>query len=130
GPDSHHTRWCTHRGVGGCGAVAVETAGMSETLVVMLALAGGTYVFKAAGPVVLGGRERLPVWLERLALLLPAPLLAALVATSTLVDDRQLVIDTRLAGLAAAALALWWRANFIVVVVAAAGTTAVVRLLT
>jgi len=103
---------------------------MSEAVVVMLALALGTYALKATGPLVLGGRERLPVWLERLALLLPAPLLMALVATSTLVADRSLVIDERLAGLAAAALALWWRANFIVVVVAAAATTAVVRLVT
>lgn len=103
---------------------------MSDTVMVMMVLAVGTYGLKAAGPLVLGGRERLPPWLERLALLLPAPLLMALVAATTLVSDGALVIDERLAGLAAAALALTLRANFIVVVVAAAATTAVVRLVT
>jgi len=101
---------------------------VNETLVVMLALAGGTYVLKAAGPVVLGGRKRLPTWLERMALLLPAPLLMALVATSTLVNERQLVIDARVAGVAAAAVALALRANFVIVVVVASATTALVRL--
>ncbi|MDH4169735.1 MAG: AzlD domain-containing protein [Acidimicrobiia bacterium] len=101
---------------------------MDDATLVMVLLAAGTYALKAAGPLVLGGRSQLAGWLERLALLLPAPLLMALVATSTLVADGRWVVDARLAGLAAAAVALWRRANFVVVVLVAAATTAVVRL--
>lgn len=48
---------------------------------------------KAAGPLVLGGDRALPPFLERLALLLPAPLPAALVATSTFVHDQRWILD-------------------------------------
>ena len=102
----------------------------ADPIVVLAVLAGGTYVLKATGPVLLGGERRLPTWLEQAALLLPAPLLAALVITSGVVDDRTLVADARLVGLAVAAIALWRRAPFIVVVVAAAAATALVRAIT
>ena len=100
---------------------------MNDATLVLLVLGAGTYGLKAAGPLVLGGQRDLPPVIERLAVLLPIPLLAALVATSVAVADRQWVLDARLAGLAAAALALWWRANFVVVVLVAAATTAVLR---
>jgi hypothetical protein len=47
----------------------------------------------------------------------------------TLTDGRHYVIDSRLAGLAVAALAVWRRAPFIVVVLVAAVTGAAVHAL-
>ncbi len=102
----------------------------ADPVVVLVVLAAGTYVLKATGPLVLGGDRRLPVWLERVAVLLPAPLLAALVVTSGAVEDQALVADARLVGLAVAAIALWQRAPFVVVVIAAAAATALFRLVT
>lgn len=85
---------------------------------------------KAAGPLVLGGDRALPPFLERLALLLPAPLPAALVATSTFVDDQRWILDARVAGLVVAAFALWRRLPFVIVVVPAAAATAATRAIT
>ena len=103
---------------------------MSTALVVLVALAGGTYVLKAAGPLLLGGDRRLPVWLDRVAWLLPAPLLAALVLTSTVASGKDLVFDSRVAGLVAAGIALRLKAPFVVAVIAAAAATALVRAVT
>jgi branched-subunit amino acid transport protein len=94
----------------------------------VLALAVGSYVLKVVGLVALRGR-RVPVFLEDVLTLLPAALFGALIVVSTVGGDRALVLDARVAGLVAAAVALWQRAGFVVVVVAAAGTTAVVRAL-
>ena len=94
----------------------------------LLVLAVGTYLMKAVGPFAAAGRE-LPAWLDRLANLLPAGLLAALVATQTLVDGAELVVDARLAGVAAAAVAVALRAHFGLVVLVGAGVTAAVRAL-
>jgi branched-subunit amino acid transport protein len=95
--------------------------------VVLLGLTAGTYGLKAAGPLLLGDRP-LPTTVTRLARLLPAALLAALVAVSTLGQDRHLEVDARLVGLLGAAVALWRRAPFVVVVLVAAAATAVTRL--
>ena len=100
---------------------------MSTAVVVLVALAAGTYLLKAAGPLLLGGDRRLAPWLDRLAVLLPAPLLAALVMTSTVASGKDLVVDARVVGLAVAALALRFRAPFVVAVVATAAATALVR---
>jgi hypothetical protein len=66
---------------------------------------------------------------DHLATLLPAALLAALVATSSFVDGTALHLDARVAGLLVAAVALWRRLPFVVVVAAAAIATAAVRAL-
>ena len=58
---------------------------------------------------------------------LPIALLMALVAVQTFAIGQQLVLDARLAGLAAAVVALLLRAPFLVVVVVAAATAAVFR---
>lgn len=100
---------------------------MTATTTVLLGLAAGTFALKAAAPLVLGDRT-LPRWVTRLADLLPAALLAGLVAVSTFTDDGALTLDARLAGLAAATVALWLRAPFAVVVVAATAVTALTRL--
>jgi branched-subunit amino acid transport protein len=94
----------------------------------VVALAVGSYALKALGLVALRGRP-IPALLEDVLALFPAALFGALIVVSTVGGDRALVLDARVAGLAAAAIALWRRAGFVVVVVAAAGTTAVVRLL-
>ena len=102
---------------------------MSPVAVTLVGLAAGTYLLKAAGPLLLGSRT-LPARFGRWAVLLPVPLLAALVATSTLTDDQRWIVDARAVGLAAAAVALWRRLPFIVVVVAAGAATAGARALT
>ena len=102
---------------------------MSDAVVVMVVLAVGTYGFKSAGPLVLGQRE-LPWSVRSFVDLLPAALLAALTAVSTVGDGQSLVLDARLVGLAAAAIALWRRAPFVVVVIAAAAATALARAVT
>jgi len=92
-------------------------------------LALGTYALKAAGPLVLGSRP-LPARFERITVALPVPLLAALVVTSTVVDDGHWVLDARVVGLLAAAVGLARRLPFVVVVVLAGAATAVARALT
>jgi uncharacterized membrane protein len=64
---------------------------------------------------------------RRVAGLLPVALLAALVAVQTFADGQSLVIDARVAGLAAAIVALVLRAPFLVVIVVAAATAALLR---
>ena len=99
---------------------------MSQAWIVVLVLGAGTYALKAAGPLVIGGR-RLPPAVERLATLAPAALLAALVAVSVATKGTTLVVDSRIVGLAVAAVALWRKMPFVVVVIAAAVATALAR---
>ena len=101
---------------------------MSAAVATLLLLAAGTYVLKAAGPLLLG-RRPLPPAVERAAALLPAALLAALVVTSTVGTDGRVVADARLPALGVAALLLWLRAPFVAVVLGAAATAALLRLL-
>ncbi len=101
---------------------------MSTALVVILGLGAGTYVLKAAGPLLLGGR-RLPAGVEHIAQQFPAALLASLVVVSTLAADRSVVVDARLAGVVAAGIALRLRAPFIVVVAVAVAVTGTLRAL-
>ena len=67
---------------------------------------------------------------QRVAALLPVALLAALVAVETFAADDGLAVDLRLAGMAAAVVALVLRAPFLVVIVVAAATTAALRAVT
>jgi branched-subunit amino acid transport protein len=95
--------------------------------IAVLATAAGCYVMKLAGltvPRSLLGNPRV----RRFAELVPVALLAALTAVQTLGAGQALAIDpARLAGLAAAVLALLLRAPFLVVIVVAAGTAAALR---
>ncbi|MGE0027670.1 MAG: AzlD domain-containing protein [Thermoleophilia bacterium] len=95
----------------------------------ILTLAAGTYAMKAAGPVLLGNR-RLPTGVTAVADLLPAALLAALVAVSSLTTDGEWDIDARAGGLMAALIVAWRRGSFLLIVAAAMATTAFVRLVT
>lgn len=95
----------------------------------VLAASLGCYLLKLAGLAVP------PRWVEgerttRIAALLPVALLAALVVVQTVGGpDRTLVVDARLAGVAAAVVLVLLRAPFLVVVFGAAGTAALVRLI-
>jgi branched-subunit amino acid transport protein len=99
-----------------------------SVVVAVLVLGLGTFVVKAAGPVLASGRA-LPAGLERFVRLVPPALLAALVATGTFGAPGGLVVDARAVGLGVAGIALWFRAPFAVVVLAAAASTALVRAL-
>lgn len=67
--------------------------------------------------------------IRHIAALLPVSLLAALVAVQTFGSGQSLVIDARVAGVAAAAIALALRAPFIVVVIVAGAVAAGLRYL-
>jgi branched chain amino acid efflux pump len=100
---------------------------LTEAWVTIGGLAVTTAAIKAAGPVLLGGRE-LPAIVRRTIRLLAPALLAALVVVQTFGGDgRTLALDARAAGLAAAALALAARLPLLVTVSGAAGATALVR---
>lgn len=99
---------------------------MSSVWTIVVAVGAATVALKAAGPVLLGGRELPPAVLSVVELLAPA-LLAALVAVSIFGGDRELVLDARVVGLAAAVVAIAARAPIVVVVIAAALATALVR---
>ncbi|MDQ1585971.1 MAG: hypothetical protein QOH80_1336 [Actinomycetota bacterium] len=82
----------------------------------------------------LGGLLVPRAWLEnetvqRASALLPIALLAALAAVQTFSAGSRLVVDARLAGVAAGVTALLLRAPFIVVVAVAAATAAAARAL-
>ena len=100
---------------------------MSDVWTAVLLVGAGTIVLKAAGPVLLGGRT-VPDRLARVLDAIAPALLAALVATSVLEGDRDLVLDERLGGIAAAGVAIALRAPILVTVVVAAVVTALLRL--
>ena len=87
-----------------------------------------TMLFKASGPVLLGDRDLPPRVASLVEVLAPA-MLAALVVTQTVGGDRELVVDERLAGVAAGAIAIRLRAPLIVVMVVAAAVAALIRLI-
>ncbi len=84
------------------------------------------YAAKLAGHVVPAAWLRHPV-AARVSALLPVSLLAALVAVQTVTSSGRLVLDARVAGLAAAAVALLLRAPFLVVVVVGAAVAGGLR---
>ena len=86
-----------------------------------------TMAFKASGPVLLG-RRRLPPRIASLVEVLAPAMLAALVVTQTVGGDRELVLDVRLAGVAAGAVAVALRAPLVVVMAVAAAVAALIRL--
>jgi branched-subunit amino acid transport protein len=99
---------------------------MSTVWIVVLVTGIGTLGLKAAGPVLLGGRP-LPDRLSGVVTLVGPALLAALVAIGTFADGQRLVIDARVLGVAAAAVAIRLRAPVLLVVITAAAVTAGAR---
>lgn len=90
--------------------------------------AGLAYLQKLLGFLVPNAFLARPV-IRTATILMPISLLAALVAVQTFAVGTTLVVDARVAGLAAAVLLLVARAPFIVVVLAAAAATAAARAL-
>jgi branched-subunit amino acid transport protein len=102
---------------------------VSGTWIAVLATAAGCYALKLAGLTV-PRRLLNNARMRRFAELVPIALLAALTAVQAATSGQSLVLDpARLAGLAAAVLALLLRAPFLLVIVAAAGTAAGLRAL-
>jgi branched-subunit amino acid transport protein len=102
---------------------------MSGIWIAVLATAAGCYALKLAG-LALPERVLGKPGLRRFAELVPVALLAALVAVQAMTKGSALVLDpARLAGLAAAVVALVLKAPFLVVILAAAGTAGLLRLL-
>ena len=99
---------------------------MSATWTVVLLVGAFTIAAKAAGPILLGGRE-LPQRLAGAFELLAPSVLAALVVTQAFAEDGKLVVDERLVGVGVAAVAIRMRAPLIAVMVLAAVSTALVR---
>ena len=94
---------------------------------VIAVVGAATMVFKAAGPVLLGTRQLPPRVASVVEVLAPA-MLAALVVTQAIGGDREIIFDERLAGVAAAGVAVWLRAPLLAVMVVAAATAALIRL--
>ena len=101
---------------------------MSAAWVAVAAIGVTSMLLKGFGPAVLGGRP-LPARVAGVVALLAPTLLAALIVVAVLDDGGRIAVDDRLAGLGAAAVALWLRAPALVVVGVAAATTALLRLL-
>jgi len=94
----------------------------------LVLLAAGSYGLKALGVTTLGGiveRRLGPV-----VSLLPAALFSALVVVMTFEEAGQLQFDSRVAGVAVGALAVWRRAPLLVVVAVAMAATAGLRAIT
>jgi branched-subunit amino acid transport protein len=97
------------------------------TWLVIAVVGAVTVLFKASGPVLLGDRKLSPRALALVEVLAPA-MLAALVVTQAVGGNRELVLDERLAGIAAGGVAIWLRAPLVAVMVVAAAVTALIRL--
>jgi branched-subunit amino acid transport protein len=100
---------------------------MSETWIVVIAVGAATIAFKAAGPVLLGGRQ-LPERVQSLVALLAPVMLTALIVTQTVGGDGELSLDARLPGVAAGAVAVWRRLPIVAAMAIAAAVTAAARL--
>jgi branched-subunit amino acid transport protein len=101
---------------------------VSAGWVTVLAVGAGTAVLKAVGPVGVAHR-RLPPRVEQLLELIAPAILAALVVVETLARGRHLVLDARLAGVAAGVACVLARAPLWLVVLCGALATAGVRAL-
>ena len=101
---------------------------MTQVWLTIGLVALASFTLKAAGPLVLGDRQLGPRATRVVALLAPA-LLTALVLVDTVASGQRLVVDARLAGVAAAGAAVLLRAPLLVSLGVAVATTALVRLL-
>ena len=100
---------------------------MSAGWAAVLVVGAGTFALKAVGPVVVGDR-RLPRRVASLLEMAAPAILAGLVVTESFASKHALVVDARLAGLAAGLASVALRAPIWVAVIAGAVVTALVRL--
>lgn len=101
---------------------------MSQLWWVIIAVAVVSGLTKAAGPLLLTTKPLTPRQNHRVSFLAPA-LLAALVVTDTISSGKHVMLDARVVGIAAAAVALRTRRSLLLAVTVAVGTTALVRFL-
>ena len=94
--------------------------------ILLIVLVAGCYALKALGVTTLG--SVIETKLGPVVVLLPPALFTALIVVQTFDEGGALVVDARLAGVAAA-LTTWRKAPLIVVVVVAMGVTAGLRAL-
>lgn len=99
---------------------------MNRTWLAIAAISVLCFLLKAAVPMISRGRTLNQRTLAVIAVM-PVALLTAFVLTETASTGQHLVIDSRLGGLAVAAVALRLRAPMIVVVIIAAAATAAIR---
>ena len=99
------------------------------TLASILWLSLGTWGQRLLG-MFLGGRllERLPA-IRRIATLIPAAVVMAVILQLTFTTAGDLALDGRAVGMGVAAVLVWRRAPFLLIVLAAATSTALVRLM-
>jgi branched chain amino acid efflux pump len=102
---------------------------MTAVWVTIAGLVVTTVAIKAAGPVLVGGRELPRAAYGLIGMLAPA-LLTALILTDTFARGHDLTVDARAAGLGCAAIALALRAPMLVTVLVAAAGAAAVRAIT
>jgi uncharacterized membrane protein len=96
-----------------------------EVLVPLLLLGLVTFAFKVVGPLTSAGRSLSP-GLARITELLPTALIAGLVVTQTFDGG---ILEAKVLGVLAAAVAVALRAPFAVVVLVGAGSAAALRAL-
>ena len=101
---------------------------MTTLWVTIVAVALASAAIKAAGPVLVGGRDLPPRVTAVIALLTPA-LLTGLVIVETFSDERRFVLDAKAVGVGVAGVALLLRAPMLAVVALAAAATAAARAL-
>ena len=99
---------------------------MTALWVAIVAAALASAAIKAAGPVLVGGKDLPPLVLALVAMLAPA-LLAALVVSETFGDEGRLVLDERVLGVAVAGVAITLRAPMLLAVALAVVATALAR---
>jgi branched-subunit amino acid transport protein len=99
---------------------------MSEIWVVVIVVAVATALFKSAGPLFLGGRA-LPPRIQAVVDLLAPVMLTALVVTQTFGGDGDVVVDARVPGVLAGAIAVWRGVPIVPAMVIGAVVTASVR---
>ena len=99
---------------------------MTEMWIWVLGACAIAYLTKLSGFLVPDSLLERP-WVTTVSAGMTVGLLTSLVTVNTLVTGTSIVLDARVAALAAAALALWLRAPYIVVVLVGALAAAAVR---
>jgi branched-subunit amino acid transport protein len=102
---------------------------MTDVWLTIGGLFAATVAIKAAGPLIVGGRELPQGAYSVIALLAPA-LLTALILTDTFARGQDLTVAARAAGLLCAGVAAALRAPLLVIVLVAAVAAAAVRAIT
>jgi hypothetical protein len=98
------------------------------TWTIVLVLAAGVWAQRLLGMFVGGRVLSSRPGLGRLATLIPAAVVMAVIVQLTVASGKSLGLDARALGMGVAAILVWRRAPFVVVVTAAAAATAFVRL--